>query len=141
MGTTIERNGGTLPQSNDAPAHDTLSPEQRVHMHELPDLSALAPEVEYGQPRRSWLRYLAVGAAVGAVAVGAGLVVSTLGTDDVTGGLPSDSQVMMWPNAGPVNDAPGSMIWPNAGPVNDAPGSMIWGNAGPVNDAPGSAGS
>lgn len=82
MGTTIERNGGMLkPQ---APAHEALSPEQQVALHEMPDLSTHAPDVDYGQPRRSWLRYLAVGAAVGAVAVGAGLVASTVGTDDGT---------------------------------------------------------
>jgi hypothetical protein len=83
MGTTIERNGGTIRSPQESPAHDTLSPEQRVPLHEMPDLSTHAPEVEYGQPRRSWLRYLAVGVTVGAVAVGAGVVISTLGADDV----------------------------------------------------------
>lgn len=83
MGTTIERNGGTLKQPSGAPDHDTLGAEERVQLHEMPDLTKEAPEVEYGQSRRSWLRYLAVGVTVGAVAVGGGLVISTLGDGDV----------------------------------------------------------
>jgi hypothetical protein len=83
MGTTMQREeGGSLKQSS-GPAHDTLSDEQRVHLHEMPDLTKEAPEVTYGQPKRSWLRYLAVGVTVGAVAVGGGLVISTLGDADV----------------------------------------------------------
>jgi hypothetical protein len=58
------------------------APEQRVGLHEMPDLTKEAPEVEYGQPKRSWLRYLAVGVTVGAVAVGGGLLISSMiGTD------------------------------------------------------------
>lgn len=84
MGTTIERNGsGTLRQPSGAPAHDDLSAEQRVHLHELPDLTKEAPEVTYEQPRRSWLRYLAVGVTVGVVAVGGGLVIGTMGDGSV----------------------------------------------------------
>ena len=85
MGTTLERkgSGALLPQQSGAPAHETISdPEQRVELHEMPDLTKEAPEVEYGQPKRSWLRYLAVGVTVGAVAVGGGLLISsTIGTD------------------------------------------------------------
>ena len=85
MGTTLERkgSGALLPQQSGAPAHETISDAgQRVELHEMPDLTKEAPEVEYGQPKRSWLRYLAVGVTVGAVAVGGGLLISsTLSTD------------------------------------------------------------
>jgi len=50
-------------------------PDREIQLHEMPDLTKTAPEVEYAtrQPQRSWLRYLAVGVVTAAVAVGAGL--------------------------------------------------------------------
>jgi len=50
-------------------------PDREIQLHEMPDLTKTAPEVEYAttQPRRSWLRYLGVGVVTAAVAVGAGL--------------------------------------------------------------------
>jgi hypothetical protein len=86
MGTTIERKGGgaVLPPHGGVPAAETIADAaQRVELHEMPDLSKEAPEVSYGQPRRSWLRYLAVGVTVGAVAVAGGLVIGTLSQPDV----------------------------------------------------------
>lgn len=85
MGTTLERkgSGALLPEQGGVPAQEMITaPEQRVELHEMPDLTKEAPEVEYGQPKRSWLRYLAVGVTVGAVAVGGGLLISsTVGPD------------------------------------------------------------
>jgi len=85
MGTTLERkgSGALLPEQGGVPAQEMITaPEQRVELHEMPDLTKEAPEVEYEQPRRSWLRYLAVGVTVGAVAVGGGLLISSMvGTD------------------------------------------------------------
>lgn len=86
MGTTLERkgSGALLPEQGGVPAQEMITaPEQRVELHEMPDLTKEAPEVEYGQPKRSWLRYLAVGVTVGAVAVGGGLIIGTLGGTDV----------------------------------------------------------
>ena len=170
MGTTMERKGGgeVQPRHGDVPAAEQIDDvTQRVALHEMPDLSKEAPEVTYDQPRRSWLRYLAVGVTVGAVAVGGGLIIGTLSSTDVApqyandyslarehlaqtpGGFPAiqvdgtvgypmtDSLRMehlaQTPGGFPVVPGPG-----NAGPVNDAPGSMMGDNAGPVNDAPAS---
>lgn len=146
MAKTIERKegGALLPPPRGVPAEEMVTaPEQRVELHEMPDLSKEAPEVEYGQPKRSWLRYLAVGVAVGAVAVGGGLAISAL-TDTDAGfqygneyslarehlaqapiGFPMTTSLRMehlaqTPGGFPDNLAP--MSWPNAGPVNDATG-------------------
>jgi hypothetical protein len=85
MGTTLQNKGtgAILPQQGAPPLHETVPPEQRIELHEMPDLTRETPEVEYGQPKRSWLRYLAVGVTVGAVAVGGGLLISSQlgGTD------------------------------------------------------------
>ena len=60
-----------------APASGKITlPERPIELHEMPDLTKEAPEVEYGQPRRTWLRYLAVGVTVGAVGIGAGLLIT-----------------------------------------------------------------
>ncbi|MGA7690389.1 MAG: hypothetical protein WCA29_14290 [Jiangellales bacterium] len=197
MGTTLERKGSgdLLPQHGGAPAHETISdPQQRVELHEMPDLTKEAPEVEYGQPKRSWLRYLAVGVTVGAVAVGGGLLISSMLSTDAgftygseyslarehlaqaPGGFPATTlelyggQPYMRPDAPTgfssalglemehLAQAPGGFStatvtvprgafldaetpastfeFPNAGPVNDAPGWITGDNYGPVNDAP-----
>jgi len=60
-----------------APARGKIAlPDRPIELHEMPDLTRHAPEVEYGQPRRTWLRYLAVGVTVGAVGIGAGLLIT-----------------------------------------------------------------
>ena len=85
MAKTLERkdSGAVLPAPRSAPAEEMVTaPEQKVELHEMPDLTAEAPEVTYEQPKRSWLRYLAVGIAVGAVAVGGGLVISAVTSTD-----------------------------------------------------------
>jgi hypothetical protein len=166
MAKTLEgKEGGVvLPTPHGAPEQEMISaPEKKVALHEMPDLNKEAPEVTYGQPKRSWLRYLAVGLTVGAVAVAGGLVISAVTTTDTApqfsneyslarehlaqtpGGFPlitpsgqvvPNSQKLVYehlvqapvavqyayPNAGPVNDAPGALVLlPNQGPVNDAP--------------------
>jgi hypothetical protein len=85
MAKTLERKEGgvELPTPREAPAQEMISaPEKKVALHEMPDLSKEAPEVTYGQPERSWLRYLAVGLTVGAIAVGGGLVISAVTTTE-----------------------------------------------------------
>lgn len=85
MAKTLEgKEGGVvLPTPHGAPEQEMISaPEKKVALHEMPDLSKEAPEVTYGQPKRSWLRYLAVGLTVGAVAVAGGLVISAVTTTD-----------------------------------------------------------
>ena len=68
-----------LPTRRGVPPEEVITqPDKKVALHEMPDLSKEAPEVEYGQPRRSWLRYVAVGATVGAVAVAGGLIISAV---------------------------------------------------------------
>jgi hypothetical protein len=68
-----------LRQARGVPPEEIITePHKKVALHEMPDLSKEAPEVEYGQPKRSWLRYVAVGVAVGAVAVAGGLVISAV---------------------------------------------------------------
>lgn len=155
MGTTMERNeGGSLRESS-GPTHDTLSDDQRVHLHEMPDLSKEAPEVTYGQPKRSWLRYLAVGVTVGAVAVGGGLVISTLGDGDVAPQFGNEysmarEHLAQTPGGFPFIQTNGTTwsemqrslemehIAQTPGGFPTAPTSMARGNTGPVNDAPGS---
>lgn len=83
--TAHRKENEVLPSQRGVPPEEIITEEhKRVALHEMPDLSKEAPEVEYGQPRRSWLRYVAVGVAVGAVAVAGGLVISA-----VTGTTPS----------------------------------------------------
>lgn len=85
MAKTLEgKEGGVaVPTPHGAPEMEMISaPEKKVALHEMPDLSKEAPEVTYGQPKRSWLRYLAVGLTVGAVAVAGGLVISAVTTTD-----------------------------------------------------------
>lgn len=79
-GSTHSLGQPVVPEQEKVGAH-----ERKVELHEMPDLTKEAPEVEYGQPKRSWLRYLAIGVTVGAVAVGGGLALSALvGTDTAT---------------------------------------------------------
>ena len=85
MAKTLEgKEGGVVvPTPHGAPEMEMISaPDKKVALHEMPDLSKEAPEVTYGQPKRSWLRYLAVGLTVGAVAVAGGLVISAVTTTD-----------------------------------------------------------
>lgn len=81
MAATVERKGAGALEPHGMPEHDVVTPDKRVGLHEMPDITKEAPEVEYEQPKRSWLRYLAVGVTVGAVAIGAGLVISSVVTE------------------------------------------------------------
>jgi hypothetical protein len=168
MATTLERKdgGAVLPEPRSVPAEEMVTaPEQKVELHEMPDLAAVAPEVTYEQPKRSWLRYLAVGIAVGAVAVGGGLVISAVTSTDTTPEFAYDYSVArehlaQTPGGFPIVTDSGQVV-PRSTKLTqehvvqapqttldayggqpyvrpDSPSPYAGANQGPVNDAPGS---
>ena len=167
MAKTLEgKEGGVvIPTPHGAPEMEMISaPEKRVALHEMPDLSKEAPEVPYGQPKRSWLRYLAVGLTVGAVAVAGGLVISAVTTTDTapqfgdTYSLARE-HLAQTPGGFPLITASGQVVASSEklqaehlvqAPLTtldmyggqpyvrpDSPSPFAYPNAGPANDAPG----
>ncbi len=64
----------TTPSTAGAPASGRIAlPDRKIELHEMPDITKEAPEVEYGQPKRTWLRVLAVGLAGATIGVAAGV--------------------------------------------------------------------
>lgn len=58
------------------PERQVVLPDREIALHEMPDLTREAPEVEYhAPPKRTWWRYVAVGAVAGIVggAIGFGI--------------------------------------------------------------------
>ena len=167
MARTLESkdSGAVLPAPRSAPAEEMVTaPEQKVELHEMPDLTAEAPEVTYDQPKRSWLRYLAVGIAVGAVAVGGGLVISAVTSTDTAPSYTDTyslarEHLAQTPGAYPIVTDSGQVM-PNSMGLRmehlaqapqttldsyggqpyvrpDSPSLYAGPNQGPVNDAPG----
>lgn len=151
MATTLERkdSGAVLPTPGSVPAEEMVTaPEQKVELHEMPDLGAVAPEVTYEQPKRSWLRYLAVGIAVGAVAVGGGLVISAVTSTDTAPTYTDEyslarEHLARMPGAYPIVTESGQVVPNSIGlrmeHLARAPQTSVYAgaNQGPVNDAPG----
>ena len=102
MARTEERvgMGGGTPITS--PEHDRLA--EPIGVHELPDLAAEAPEVEYGRRPRLWLRYLTIGLAAGGVAVATAIGIGMLGT----GGSATDGEHLA---LAPGGFAPHEMVW------------------------------
>ena len=86
MASTLEQGNTQNLGQPVIPEQEKVGPhERKIELHEMPDLTKEAPDVEYGQPKRSWVRYLAIGVTVGAVAVGGGLALNAVvGTDTAT---------------------------------------------------------
>ncbi len=165
MAKTLERkdSGAVLPTPRTAPAEEMVTDEaQKVALHEMPDLAPEAPEVTYEQPKRSWLRYLAVGIGVAAVGVAGGLAISAVTTTDTApqfasdysltrehlaqtpGGFPivtdtgqvvPSSSKLVWEH---LVQAPATTLAGYSGPYvrPDSPSAYDYANRGPVEDAP-----
>ena len=166
MAKTLERkdSGAVLPTPRTAPAEEMVTDEaQKVALHEMPDLAPEAPEVTYEQPKRSWLRYLAVGIGVAAVGVAGGLAISAVTTTDTAPQFASDyslarEHLAQMPGAYPIVTESGQVV-PNSIGLRmehlarapqttldtyggqpyvrpDSPSAYDYANRGPVEDAP-----